>query len=74
MDVLQLGSNIRLTASERNRLRRAHARRGLAVNEIRSVRDYLAAALGALTAEYQSDLLTFLETGASPLTGPRRPA
>lgn len=63
--------SVRLTASELNRLRRANAMNGFAVNTVRTRDQLLEATLGALTPEIQADLLEFLETGASTLTRQR---
>ncbi len=64
--------SVRLTPDELNRLRRANALNGFAVNTVRTHDELLEATLGALKPGMQADLLEFLETGTSALTRARR--
>lgn len=61
-------ARVRLTPGELNGLRRAAARNGVAVNRVETPAELLQATLDALPPERQTDLLHFLEAGASPLT------
>jgi len=60
--------NIRLTKSERNKLRQANAKNGEVLGNIKTDQDLLAAAINGLPNEIINDMLEFFETGSSPLT------
>lgn len=61
-------NKIRLTRAELNRVRRANARQGNAINagDVASVDAYHEALYMGLSDELAADMLEYLETGSSP--------
>jgi hypothetical protein len=67
--IFNTDGSVRLTPAELNGLRRANAKNGVALNDVRTRDELLAATLDGLPPEIQADLLAFLDT--PPLTGDR---
>jgi hypothetical protein len=65
--MIETDGKIRLTSAEFNRLRQAAARRGHAVNGIKTAEDYENALVRASAPAFIDDLLEALETGSSRL-------
>ncbi|TPQ27547.1 hypothetical protein [Methylomonas koyamae] len=65
--MIKHAGKVRLTRAEFRRLQRNNARRGYAVNTIKTTAEYDVALVQACSPVFLADLLQALEMGSSPL-------